>query len=75
MILALGLIFGLVWSVSRQRQSGRQSRGTFDVFDPVNGVLPGQRQLSGQTLGRWSRDSNCDNFSIFLIQPKGVRIC
>ena len=51
-ILGVSILFGLIWNYSRPRTiSSDSSRRTFDVFDPVNGIFPGQRQLSGQSPG------------------------
>ena len=52
-ILGVSILFGLIWNYSRPRNiSSDSSRRTFDVFDPVYGIFPGQRQLSGQSPGR-----------------------
>ena len=51
-ILGVSILFGVIWNYSRPRTvSPGSSRGTFDVFDPVYGIFPGQRQLSGQSPG------------------------
>ena len=51
-ILGVSILFGLIWNYSRPRNiSSDSSRRTFDVFDPVYGIFPGQRQLSGQSPG------------------------
>ena len=52
--LSLLAVFGLLLCMSSKKSSPRRmlkaaAKTTFDVFDPVYGIFPGQRQLSGQS--------------------------
>lgn len=42
------VVFVLLFNSRIFHRSPNWSKGTFDVFDPVHGIYPGQRQLSGQ---------------------------
>ena len=66
-VLYLSITILIIIAVFLSLNSNKQSRifgsskRTFDVFDPVHGILPGQRQLSGQSpdnvLGLSRRES------------------
>jgi len=46
------MLFGLFWYTygnGHKRMFKAAAKTTFDVFDPVYGIFPGQRQLSGQS--------------------------
>ena len=52
-LLIFAILYSLAASHAKTRAKYSQSKGgTFDVFDPVHGIFPGQRQLSGQSPGK-----------------------
>ena len=51
-ICSLLILFGLFWYTygnGHKRMFKAAAKTTFDVFDPVYDIFPGQRQLSGQS--------------------------
>ena len=76
-IITLSLIFGLIWNYSRPKSVFRSSnRRTFDVFDPVYGIFPGQRSLSGQSPGifKWCRLRKLSpSWTPYIILPSQIR--